>query len=265
MSAFSRTLELLGAGQPAFFFDLDGTLADIAARPEDVRVPGPVIALLDRLSTAVDGAVAILSGRSLDQVDALLSPLRLPAAGVHGGEIRLPGGRHVKFEASPYIRSVLKGGVASLSLPEGAWLEDKQGMAFALHYRQCPEAGACLLDAAQRIAGQTHGAYSALAGDHVVELRPATHSKGTALRRLMETEPFRDRVPVVLGDDHTDEDAFEEAMLWEGFAISVGPRMPTCASLDLDDPSCLHAWLSDVTEEMERTAFARWMQGVEAA
>ena len=244
--------------EPAFFFDLDGTLADIAARPDQVEVPTAVIALLDRLSTAVDGAVAILSGRSIDQIDALLAPLLLPAAGLHGGELRFPGGRRLRFEPSPYIRSVVKGGISGLRLPSGVWVEDKAGIAFALHHRDAVGAGESLFDDAQRIASLTHGGYTVLRGDCVVELLPAGRSKGTALRRLMETDAFLDRVPVVLGDDHTDELAFVEAKLWEGTAIGVGLRESAGADIQLSNPDAVRAWLTDVTAEMETRSMARW-------
>jgi trehalose 6-phosphate phosphatase len=265
VTASTQLPDLLRDCQPAFFFDLDGTVSEIRSRPDDVVVPQPIIALLDRLSNAVDGAVAILSGRPLEEVDALLAPLMLPAAGLHGGELRFPGGRRLRFEPSPYVRSVVKGGVASLSLPPAAWVEDKHGIAFALHYRDCPDAGETLLEAARSIAAQTHGSYTTLRGDCIVELRPTGQTKGTALHRLMETEPFRERVPIVLGDDHTDEDAFEEALLWEGSAISVGLRQPTCALFGLDDPASVHAWLAEATEELERRRFSQWLMRSEAA
>lgn len=246
--------------EPAFFFDLDGTLADIAERPELVQVPTPVIAMLDRLSSAVDGAVAILSGRSIEQIDALVAPLLLPAAGLHGGDLRFPGGRRLRFEPSPYIRSVVKGGVSNLVLPPGAWVEAKAGVAFALHHRQADGAGDALFEAARRIASQTHGVYTVLRGDCVVEILPAGRSKGTALRRLMETHPFQDRVPVVLGDDRTDEDGFVEAKLWEGTAISVGIRESAAADMNLGNPDAVRTWLTDVTAEMESRAMGRWLE-----
>lgn len=243
--------------EPAFFFDLDGTLADIAARPDHVTIPMPVIALLDRLSEAVDGAVAILSGRCIEQVDALVAPLLLPTAGLHGGDLRFPGGKRLRFEPSPYVRSVVKGGISALALPPGTWVEDKAGIAFALHHRDTPEAADGLYDAALRIASQTLGGYTVLRGNGVVELLPAGRSKGTALRRLMETEVFRDRLPIVLGDDTTDEDAFAEARLWEGIAIGVGARESAGADRQLRDPAAVHAWLAEVTAEMETRALPR--------
>lgn len=240
--------------EPAFFFDLDCTLADIAARPGEFAVPMPVIALLDRLAEAVDGAVAILSGRCIEQIDALIAPLRLPTAGLHGGDLRFPGGRRLRFEPSPYVRSVVKGGISALDLPAGVWLEDKAGIAYALHHRDVPGAADGLYQAAQRIAAQTHGGYTALRGDGIVELVPAGRSKGTGLRRLMETESFRERVPIVLGDDSPDQVAFAEARLWEGIAISVGARELACADRSLPDPGAAHDWLAEVAAEMETRA-----------
>lgn len=238
----------------AFFFDLDGTLAAIAPRPEDVELPPRVVAWLDRLTTAVDGAVAVLSGRPLDQVDALLAPLRLPAAGLHGGDLRIPGGRRLRCEPTPYVRGVVKGGLTSLSLPEGAWIEEKQDVAFALHYRQSPGAGPALAAAARRIAAQTHGAYRVMEGHCVVELCPAGRTKGTALRRLLGTKPFLGRVPIVLGDDLTDEDAFAEARLWGGASAVVGARAPSCADVRLADPEAARGWLRQAAEGMELSA-----------
>ena len=236
---------------PALFLDLDGTLAGIEARPELVELPNALIAMLDRLATALDGALAILSGRSIDQIDALLSPLRVPAAGLHGGDLRLPTGRRFRFEPSPQLRGMVRGACMTLPLAPGAWLEDKAGICFALHYRDAPAAGDGLVEEAERIAARTHGRYTVQRGKCVVELKPEGWDKGTSVRRLMETKPFLNRTPIAVGDDLTDEHAFAECHLWDGFAISVGDREPTCADYRLEAPANVHAWLARLTAALE--------------
>lgn len=247
----SPSHHLVSLALPAFFLDIDGTLAPIERRPDDVQVSQSLITLLYRLTAAVDGALAILSGRSIDQIDALLSPLLLPAAGLHGSDLRLPSGQRVKFEPAPCIHNQVKIGVDTLTLPQGVWLEEKSGITFALHYREAPEASEQLYKAAAKIAARTGGSYAVQRGKSIVELKPAEYTKGRALRQLMKIKPFISRTPIVLGDDLTDETAFAESQFWNGVAIVVGDRKPTYAGFRLESPAAVHDWLASFTSKLE--------------
>lgn len=205
----------------AYFFDLDGTLAEIKPHPDQVSVPQPILHLLDSLATQNAGALALISGRSMTELDALTTPFRFPLAGVHGAERRDINGhthivslpQNVEREIDAQLRAALAG------LP-GTALEAK-GMAFALHYRQAPEHEAALLALAGRI---THS-WPQLAlqpGKCVVEIKPKDTNKGEAIAAFMREAPFAGRVPVFVGDDLTDEAGFGVVNRADGISVKVG-------------------------------------------
>ena len=225
----------------ALFFDFDGTLADLAPRPDAVVVEARVPRCLSRLSRAHGGAVAILSGRPVAQIDALLGPLRLPAAGVHGAERRGADGTWHR-SALPDIgpaQAWLQGFAAA---HPALVLELKPG-ALALHYRAAPELeGPCLAAVAEaqtRVPG-----LALLRGKRVVELKPHQVSKGQALRSFMGEPPFRARQPWMFGDDLTDEAAFDTVLSLGGVAVKVGEG-ESLAPHRLPDPAALRSWLEE--------------------
>jgi trehalose 6-phosphate phosphatase len=231
----------------ALFLDVDGTLLDIACRPDDVHVDPRLLDDLQRLRDRLGGAVALLSGRTLSQVDALFDWNRHVAAGLHGAELRGPDGHaHITGDAVAFAR-IRAHAIDLVAAAQGVMLEDKR-LALALHCRDAPTS----CDAAERIARtllrEAGGHYVLQRGDHVFELKPAGVDKGRALAALMRAAPFRGRTPWMLGDDLTDEDAFRHVNANAGVSVIVGARRPTEARYALDDPAAVRAWLHALAE-----------------
>lgn len=220
------------------FLDVDGTLLDFAARPELVRVPDGLVDALEALGRRLGGALALVSGRPLQQLDALFAPLHLPAAGLHGLEHRDEDARHPVPEPLHTLRD--KAQAAVLQFP-GALVEDK-GAALALHWRGNPAAAAPLRALAESALPWLPD-YRLQPGDHVIELRPKGADKGMAIQVMLDTPRFRGRRPVFVGDDHTDEHGFTAVLERDGIAIVVGPRSPTVAGYRLDDTAAVREWL----------------------
>ncbi|WP_314410739.1 trehalose-phosphatase [Pseudomonas kuykendallii] len=221
----------------AFFFDVDGTLADIQPRPELVFIPETTLEALAELQRR-GAAVAVISGRPLAQIDQLLQSLELPAAGVHGAERRRADG---ELQASDLDLAALDGVEDELEAACSEYpalrLENK-GIAFALHYREAPE----LEDVARQIAESFVARYPRLLslqpGKCVYELKPKGANKGEVIRRFLDEEPFRGRVPVFVGDDLTDEAGFAVVNALGGLSIKVGEgasvaqrRLPSVAAV----------------------------------
>ncbi|MGK9235025.1 trehalose-phosphatase [Inquilinus limosus] len=230
----------------ALFLDVDGCLIDLAERPEDVVVPPGLVADLDRLSARLGGALALVSGRAIADLDRLFAPLRLAAAGQHGLEWR-PGAA-AAVERVPVERAVLDRLTASLadfaSGRPGLRVEPK-GAAVAIHYRQAPHLGADVVAFARGLLADVPG-WHALAGKMVVELKPDGVDKGAAVDRFLALPPFAGRRPLAMGDDVTDEDAFAAALRHGGIAVLVGDREPTRANRRLPDPAAVRAWIAQL-------------------
>ncbi|MGF1594776.1 MAG: trehalose-phosphatase [Kiloniellaceae bacterium] len=225
----------------ALFLDVDGTLLPIAPHPDAVRVPPPLIALLEDLNARIGGALALVSGRSLANLDRLFAPLRLPAAGVHGLERRGADGIvHTGDTAS--LLQPLRGPLADFAgARQGLLVEDKQH-SLALHYRAAPtydaEAEAFLRDLAAAAPG-----LEVTRGKMVLEVKPAGVDKGTAIVAFLAEPPFAGRHPVYIGDDVTDEDAFAAVNAAGGLSIRVGAAAATAATHRLADEAAVHDWL----------------------
>ena len=226
----------------AWFFDVDGTLVAIAARPSAVRVHRATHDVLRDLRVHAGGAVALLSGRAIADLDRLFPRANFPAAGQHGAERRSATGRltcavHPGRELVE-TRIRLREAVAT---HDGLILEDK-GVSFALHYRLRPALAAWAHRLIRREQHRLGPGYRVLRGNRLVELRPAGTDKGTALCAFLEERPFRGRTPVFLGDDVTDEDAFRVVNRLGGYSIKVGPGR-TSATFRLADTTAVRAWL----------------------
>lgn len=231
----------LSGGQYAFFFDVDGTLAAIQSRPEAVFIPEQVIAQLQQLSALSQGALALVSGRPIEQLDALAAPWYGPAAGVHGAERRDAEGNlqriSLPVEVEQSLRAELQDAMASWP---GTQLEVK-GMAFALHYRQAMQHEQDVM----RLAEQSVKRFPGLAlqpGKCVVEIKPAGIDKGAAISDFMEQPPFAGRTPVFIGDDLTDEKGFLAVNARQGVSIKVGEGS-TQAHYRLHDVDAVYGWL----------------------
>jgi len=231
----------LSGGQYAFFFDVDGTLAAIQSRPEAVFIPEQVIAQLQQLSALSQGALALVSGRPIEQLDALAAPWYGPAAGVHGAERRDAEGNlqriSLPVEVEQSLRAELQNAMASWP---GTQLEVK-GMAFALHYRQAMQHEQDVM----RLAEQSVKRFPGLAlqpGKCVVEIKPAGIDKGAAISDFMQQPPFAGRTPVFIGDDLTDEKGFLAVNARQGVSIKVGEGS-TQAHYRLHDVDAVYGWL----------------------
>lgn len=234
----------------AYFLDVDGTLLDIAATPDEVHVPPELASLLLRARSRCDGALAVVSGRAIEELDQLFDLPQLPAAGQHGLEIRDAHGnlrRHIP-PPEPLQEAVDRLGPLQ-HRHRGLLLEDK-GATLAVHYRQAPALGSYL----GRMLGQLTSAHPNLRlqpGKYVYELKPANFDKGTAIAELMATPPFANRRPVFIGDDLTDEHGFEEVNRMGGLSIKVG-KGRTYAHYRLPGVHAVRSWLHDMTTYSSR-------------
>lgn len=227
----------------ALFLDVDGCLLDFADAPEDVHVPDELRDDLLRLHDGLGGALALVSGRGVAQLDGLFAPLRLPCAGLHGIELRDAGNAPVPTPAAPAALDGIRQRAAQLArLHPGMRVEDKAAT-LALHWRAAPEAESALLAFASAALADLPG-YRLQHGNCVVELRPEGGDKGSAVERLMGSPPFAGRLPVFAGDDYTDEDGFATVNALGGLSVIVGERRPTAASHALPDPAALRRWLA---------------------
>lgn len=233
----------LDVADQALFLDIDGTLAEFADNPAEVEVASPIRLLLRQLEERLDGALAVLTGRALDDADRALGGAVACIAALHGQHCRV-GAQILRqqppAEAWRQAQFLIQRLVESSALV--AELEDKGGV-LALHYRRQPEFGCLVARAVDEIA-EGFG-LRALHGNLVSEVMPVGITKGVALTTLMCAPPFADRMPVVVGDDITDEEAFHAANALGGRSIRVGlSGRETAARYVLADVSAVHAWLA---------------------
>lgn len=233
------------SGNTALFLDIDGTLLDLARTPDRVRVPGELLRALEKLTLQLHGALAFVSGRSLESIDKLFAPFRPAAIGTHGGEIRGVQGDVARIAPLPdSIREVFTG--LSEHVP-GLLLEDKK-CAMALHYRLAPEARPVLESAMEK-----HAALFAaqkvhiLHGKAVIEVRPDGIDKGSAVLKLARQKPFKGRAVLFGGDDTTDIDVFRILPRLGGRGFSVGRRFAGVEHV-FETPRAVRQWLARVAE-----------------
>jgi trehalose 6-phosphate phosphatase len=228
----------------ALFLDIDGSLLDLAQRPDAVRVEPEVQRLLLRMQALTGGALALVSGRALEDIDSLFSPLLLPAAGEHGVE-RRDADRNVHYRI--FDGNLLRRAAARLQAVaarhEGLLLEQKR-YSLALHYRLAPELGELVRQAVQAEAAAQGQAFEVQAGKCVYELKPAGVNKGAAIAQFMRENPFAGRVPVYVGDDLTDEFGFEVVNDLGGHSIKVGAGASS-ARFRFEHPDAVRQWLAD--------------------
>lgn len=229
----------------ALFLDFDGTLVDIAGQPEAVQIPPGLVALLAQLAAALDGALALVSGRPLADLDHFLAPLRLPTAAEHGAQCRQPAGQIVTL-AAPDLREVIRLGTALAARHPGLRVEVKTA-AVALHYRHAPELQALVLQVMTEAAASAPG-LELLHGKCVVEVKPAGISKGSAIEAFMAAPPFAGRLPLFAGDDVTDEAGLGAVQRLGGQGIKVGDGA-SLANYRCDSPAALRQWLLAASQD----------------
>jgi trehalose 6-phosphate phosphatase len=209
----------------AVLLDIDGTILDIAPTPGAVSVPASLRQTLTRLLRETGGALALVSGRSLADIDLLFAPLRLPAIGGHGAEVR-PSPHAVEMEPAHRLDGGLRDRVTELALGAPGVLVEDKGYSLAVHYRLAPEQEGRVKKAVAAIkADWAEQPIEVLPGKSVVEIKRAGFHKGAAIRELMRHEPFAGRRPIFVGDDTTDESAFAVMPEFNGLGFSVGHPM----------------------------------------
>jgi len=233
------------AADAHLFLDFDGTLVPIAERPDGVVVDDDLHDLLASLAAAMPGRVAVLSGRSVQQLDALLGPVAsaLDLGGSHGAEFRAAGGA-VEAAAPPAAMAAVAAAAAAFAARHPGTMAELKTMGAAIHYRAGPEHEAAAHALAERLAADN--GLVVQHGKMVAEVR-APGSKGAALATLLARAGGG--TPVMLGDDVTDEDAFQAAAALGGVGVLVGPPRATAAAARLDDPAAVRAWLRGLLAE----------------
>jgi trehalose 6-phosphate phosphatase len=224
MTPSNTQLPSLVRSQSALFLDVDGTLIDLAPTPDAVTVPADLVPDLSRLVRSLGGALAILSGRTLSDIDRLLSPLRTVAAGQHGAELRTLS-KDGAFQYSLVdisVPSEWEVQLSDLARAHAGVVVEHKGNSVAVHFRNAPEAAAAVEETVRRFAVADRR-FMLQRGNCVVELKPRSSDKGAALLQLMRLPAFRSRTPIMIGDDLTDEDAFLAASLLGGEGLRVGP------------------------------------------
>jgi trehalose 6-phosphate phosphatase len=229
----------------ALFLDVDGTLLEIAPRPQDVSVPSELPALLGELARQRKGAVALVSGRPLDEIDRLFQPWRGAAAGLHGIVRRRADGTvdRVANPAAAVALDRLRPRLATLEGVETDLILEDHIWALALHYRAVPERE-CEIRALAEAWVRREPALRLIAGKMVVEFQPTGSDKGAAIAAFLAEPPFAGRSPVFIGDDVTDEDGFVEVSGRGGIAIRVGPPKPSLAAYGLATVEAVRRWLA---------------------
>jgi len=264
----------------AFFLDVDGTLLDYADHPLAVRVGRDLRALLEGLSAAAGGAVALISGRSVEEIDRLFAPLRLAVAGQHGTERRSGGrsveeidrlfaplrlavaGQHgterrsaagaVRRDAPPLEHLARAAAdLVRLTAAHAGLVFENKGMTLALHYRRAPPLQGLAEREMRRLAAALGEDFELQGGKFVFELKPSGRNKGSAIAEFMAEAPFAGRLPVFLGDDLTDEYGFDVVNRTGGHSIKVGPG-ETRARWRLADAAAVRRWLAAYVERCAR-------------
>ena len=231
----------------AIMLDVDGTLLDIAPRPQEVFVPKNLRETLQRLRRQTNGAVAFVSGRPLEDIDRIFAPLKLPAVGGHGAEVRMHDDRDIKRHTRVTFNPALKARFYEIAkIGPGIIVEDKD-YSIALHYRLAPHLGGQVMDAVAAIYDDAEpNTFEILPGKSVVEIKPRGFNKGVGLKYLMRHAPFAGRRPVFIGDDTTDHAAFAVLPDFKGIGYSVGGIVPG-ASFNFDGPKDVRLWLDQLS------------------
>lgn len=225
---------------------MDGTLLEIAPTPDAVRVDDHLTQLLADVAHALDGAVALVSGRTIAALDQLFAPRRWPAAGLHGLERRDAGGRlHRHAPARQRLDHARLALLYLAARTPGILLEDK-GIAIAVHYRAAPEVEPALRRSLSEVAAELAPDYHLLEGKQVFELKPAAATKADAVRAFMNEAPFAGRRPIYVGDDITDLDGFAAVERMGGLSVAVGDRVH--AKLRVASPRGVRALLATLSE-----------------
>jgi trehalose 6-phosphate phosphatase len=238
----------------ALLLDIDGTLLDLAPTPREVWVPPGLAKTLNRLLEKTSGALALVSGRSLNDIDLIFAPQQFPAVGGHGAEMRISTDSEAVATHAPPMDKELKRRLAVIAkLSPGILLEDK-GYSLALHYRLAPHAEKAIYEAVSLIRADLPNApIEVLSGKCVCEIKHSGFTKATGVVELMTHEPFKGRRPLFIGDDVTDESVFAIMPDLGGLAFSVGRRARGVAG-HFDEPGDVREWLARLLDDEKAAA-----------
>jgi trehalose 6-phosphate phosphatase len=240
----------------AYFFDIDGTLVDIAPTPSEIHIAEDLHLLILRLYRATGGALALISGRSITNIDSIFGGAQLPVAGQHGLERRDAKGDISRHDAiTDKLQLARERLDKAVGRHRGLMLEDK-GLSLALHYRAAPSLGSFAHRTMQTLANEFGGGYTVQSGKRVVELKPSGRDKGVAVTEFMRERPFEGRTPVFLGDDVTDEHGFKVVNAMGGHSVKVGPGA-TAAHWRLPDVRAVKAWLDQLAVSAQENPNSR--------
>jgi trehalose 6-phosphate phosphatase len=229
----------------ALFLDVDGTLLEIAATPDRVRVPASLRNTLQLCRERQHGALALLSGRALKEVDELFSPCVLPTSGLHGLEVRLPRGKVMRPRIDPFVLDRARHWLRLLQQDHrGLLLEDK-GIVLAMHYRLAPGLAPEIEVVMNEMAAELGEDFVVRRGKCTFELAPRGFDQSTAIEMLMKEREFAGRTPVLVSDDPCDEVAFQAVNEMGGHSIRVGNLEASAARYRFSTVSTVVAWLRD--------------------
>jgi trehalose 6-phosphate phosphatase len=220
----------------SLFFDFDGTLVDIAGRPDAVSVPPELGAMLSQLANRVGGALAIITGRRISEIDGMLSPFRLDVAGVHGAELRIARDITGSHPSNEKLSRVIKQ-IYQRFAKAGLLVENKQ-FAVAVHWRLQPSYEPAVLSFMADAANALGEGYRVQLGKAVAEIVPASSSKSKVIESILAMPVYRNRKPVFFGDDLTDENGFKFVNGAGGISVRIGSG-PTVARFRLPCPAAL--------------------------
>ena len=240
--------------ETAILLDIDGTLLELMPTPREVWVPPGLAKTLNRLMVRTGGALALVSGRSLNDIDLIFAPDQFPSVGGHGAEMRIdPDGGSVASHAPPMDKELKRRLAAIAKLSPGILLEDK-GYSLALHYRLAPQAEKAIYEAVSLIRADLPNApIEVLPGKCVCEIKHSGFTKATGVRELMTREPFKGRRPLFIGDDVTDETVFGIMPDYDGLSFSVGRRAQGVSGY-FDAPSDVREFLAQLLDDEKDAA-----------
>jgi trehalose 6-phosphate phosphatase len=238
----------------AILLDVDGTIVDFAPTPREVWVSPTLRDVLSRLVAQTDGALALVSGRPVAELDLIFAPLILTVIGGHGAEFRWADGENSERQCVAPLDDKLKRELAAIAKAgPGIIVEDKD-YSLALHYRLAPEKGELVRDAVAKISAVYTGEpIEILHGKFVVEIKHSGFNKASGVRRLMARPPFAGRIPIFIGDDTTDLPVFAIMPEFNGLACSVGHRTPS-ADVAFETPHDVRTWLQRVSRDQQKAS-----------
>ena len=240
-----RPPDRIPAASTALFLDVDGTLVDLQDDPAAVHAEPGLIRLLHDVADRLGGALALVSGRSLAEIDRMFAPSTFPAAGAHGSELRINGEPLPPDTIPPMPEAIRRDVEDFIGDHEGLLLEHKSN-GFSVHYRRAPALESAYREQVNALLERLGDDYRLIDGKMVLEIAPRSHSKGEAVRAFLDREPFSRRQPVFVGDDVTDEDGFVAVNDLDGLSVRVGDIDTSAARYSLPDVPAVRRWLENL-------------------